>query len=197
LIIEGIVTTLNEDGSLNIAPMGPRLVSGFERFVLRPFQTSTTFANLLRVKEGVLHVTDDALLFARTAVGIAVEPATRPAEAITGRILADTCRYFEFRIRDVDHSEARATLTAETVASGRIRDFIGFNRARHAVIEAAVLATRAEWLPVSEMSADLARHRTIVEKTGGPDEHLAIALLVDHVRRKVEARSESWPTSIA
>ena len=37
-------------------------------------------------------------------------------------------------------------IVADVVDSGRLRDFFGFNRAKHAVIEAAILATRIDFL---------------------------------------------------
>ena len=45
MILEGIVTTLNDDATLNIAPMGPRVDPGtnLARFELRPFRSSTTY----------------------------------------------------------------------------------------------------------------------------------------------------------
>ena len=69
ILLEGIVTTLNEDGAPHIAPMGPIVDTDFTRLLLRPFRTSTTYQNLKRTGEGVLHVTDDVELFARAAVG--------------------------------------------------------------------------------------------------------------------------------
>ena len=86
MILEGIVATLNADGGPHLAGQcGPRADEQFERLVLRPYQTSTTFANLKRTGQGVLHVTDDVLLLAQAAVG-QVEPLPRliPAEAIEG-----------------------------------------------------------------------------------------------------------------
>ena len=47
MILEAIVTTINEDGSTNISPMGPTVTADLSQFVLRPFDTSTTFANCL------------------------------------------------------------------------------------------------------------------------------------------------------
>src|SRR5262245_36307346 len=63
VILEGIVTTLNRDGVLNIAPMGPQVDadSSMARFILRPYRTATTYVNLKARGEGVLHVTDDVL----------------------------------------------------------------------------------------------------------------------------------------
>ena len=44
---------------------------------------------------------------------------------------------------------------AETVAEGRRRDFFGLNRAKHAVVEAAILATRVPLLPLEAIFADI------------------------------------------
>ena len=67
---------------------------------------------------------------------------------IAGQILTDACRYYEFRVVELDDREERTAIVVETVAQGRHRDFFGFNRAKHAVVEAAILATRADWLPI-------------------------------------------------
>ena len=131
----------------------------------------------------MFHVTDDVLLLAQTAIGVALSPApaTRPADVVAGRILLDACRYYEFRVVELDDREERTTIVAETVAQGRLRDFFGFNRARHAVLEAAILATRTEFLPLEEMLADFRKLAVLVDKTGGPRERAAFTLLHRHV----------------
>src|SRR5882672_3640304 len=94
-LLEGIVTTLNDDGSPHIAPMGPIVDTTFTRLLLRPFRTSTTYRNLKRTRVGVLHVTDDVDLFARAAVGQLTElPRLLPATAVNGVILTDACRWY-------------------------------------------------------------------------------------------------------
>ncbi len=174
MILEGIVTTLSRDGELNIAPMGPRISPDLNmaQFVLSPFRTSTTYHNLKAGGEGVFHVTDDVLLLAQTAIGAATRqvPATRPADVIAGHILVDACRYYEFRVVELDDREERTTVVVETVAQGRNRDFFGFNRAKHAVVEAAILATRVAWLPRDELLAEFRKLGVLVDKTGGPRE---------------------------
>src|SRR6476620_6879477 len=90
ILLEGIVTTLNEDGTPHIAPMGPIVDAGFTRLLLRPFRTSVTYQNLKRTREGVLHVSDDVELFARAAVGQLTElPRLVAARTIDGVILKD------------------------------------------------------------------------------------------------------------
>jgi hypothetical protein len=192
VILEGIVTTLSPDDVLNIAPMGPEVDAGLsmERFVLRPYRTSTTYANLKARGQGVLHVTDDVLLLAQTAIGAAVEPppATRPADVVAGVILLDACRFYEFRVVELDDREDRTRIVVETVAQGRQRDFFGFNRAKHAVVEAAVLATRTAWLPLKELLLEFRKLEVLVQKTGGPSEQAAFQLLDEFLREAAARR---------
>ena len=82
---------------------------------------------------------------------------------------SDACRYYEFRVVELDDREERTTIVAETAAQGRLRDFFGFNRARHAVVEAAILATRTEILPLDEMLVEFRKLAVLVDKTGGPE----------------------------
>src|SRR3954465_13265516 len=129
-LLEGIVTTLNVDGSPHVAPMGPIVDAGFTRLLLRPYRTSVTYQNLKRTREGVLHVTDDVELFARAAVGQLAElPRLEPADAVKGVILTDACRWYAFRVDSLDDREERTAIVADVVGSGRLRDFFGFNRA--------------------------------------------------------------------
>ncbi|WZO99889.1 DUF447 family protein [Isosphaeraceae bacterium EP7] len=189
MILEGIVTTLDLDGTLNIAPMGPQVdASGdMARFTLRPFRSSTTYRNLKASGQGVLHVVDDVLLLARAAIGRALDAPTRPAALVNGRILLDACRYYEFRVTSLDDAEERTTIGAETVESGRLRDPFGLNRAKHAVVEAAILATRIRILPLDTILADLDRLAPLVDKTGGPAELAAFRLLRDHILSAAQA----------
>jgi len=68
------------------------------------------------------------------------------------------------------------------VHRGTRREFIGFNRARHAVLEAAIYATRLHLLPRSFIDSELARLQVIVDKTAGPQELEAMALLTEYIR---------------
>jgi uncharacterized protein len=194
MILEGIVTTTNPDGSVNISPMGPIVDAGITRLTLRPFQTATTFQNLVRTRQGVFHVTDDVELLARAAVDrLETVPPLARALSVEGWILADACRWFAFEIRALDVSEPRARLEAEVVDSGRIRDFLGLNRAKHAVVEAAILATRTSFLAADEIMADMRRLAVLVEKTGGPAEQRAFAFLEDYIAQATASPAARAP----
>ena len=190
-ILEGLVTTTNGDGSMHFAPMGPRVDPQWRHLVLRPFPTSHTFQNLRVHGEGVLHVTDDVYLLARAALGTAEAPAQRPAERVNGFVLQDACRYYEFKVRTCDESGERVQINAEIVHAGVIREFWGFNRAKHAVLEAAILATRLHILPLEEVAEDYRKLKIIVEKTGAQREHDAFAYLqafLEHFRETQRPR---------
>lgn len=185
LIIEGIVTTLGPAGETNIAPMGPIVSDDFSRLVLRPFRTSATFANLRERGAGVFHVTDDVELLARSAVDrLERLPALRPASRVAGQVLADACRWFEFRVIRSEERDERTRFECEVVASGRGRDFLGFNRASHAVLEAAILATRLHLLAPEEVDAELRRLSVIVDKTAGTAQRRAFEFLRQYVAEK-------------
>jgi hypothetical protein len=178
MILEGIVTTVSPQGEVNIAPMGPDVTGAWDRFTLRPFKTSKTFLNLRATGQGVLHVTDDVLLLAQAAIGtVDPQPELVPAEHVRGFVLRDCCRYFEFRIVSLDERQERTRMEAEVVYAGHVRDFFGFNRAKHAVVEAAILATRTHLLPRDEIDRDFAKLAVIVQKTGGDQELKAFELL--------------------
>lgn len=190
MILEGLVTTTNADGSPHLAPMGPRVESDMRRFLLRPFPTSHTYQNLVRNGEGVLHVTDDVLLLAKAAVGtVDPFPPTRDTEKVRGFVLSEACRFYEFQVVSVDASEQRVKIEAEVIHAGTRREFFGFNRAKHAVVEAAILATRLHILPAGEVAAEFRKLRVIVEKTGGPAEHEAMSFLEEYAALR---QPEGW-----
>lgn len=190
MILEGVVTTISPEGTLNVAPMGPLVEPDMRRLVLRPFRTAQTYRNLKAHGEGVFHVTDDVLLLARAALGaIDPLPPVERATAILGYYLTDACRYYEFRVTTVDDREERVTMEAEVVYDGHLRDFFGFNRARHAVLEAAILATRTDFLPLDEVAAEFRKLEVLVRKTGGEREAAAFAFLQEHLDRERARRA--------
>lgn len=178
MILEGIVTTEDVDGGVNIAPMGPIVDDAMRVLLLRPYQTSTTFQNLKRTRRGVLHVIDDVELLARAALDrLEAPPRAHREPGVEGWILSDACRWHAFEVQDLDDSRDRSEISAFVTSTGHLRDFFGFNRAKHAVLEGAILATRLHILPREEVLAEFARLATPVQKTGGPREFAAFEFL--------------------
>src|SRR5262245_35297603 len=179
MIIETIVTSMAEDGAVNVAPMGVEW--GDDVIVLKPFLETTTYRNLLATGAAVVNLTDDVRLFATAAISNPQYP-TVPATVVRGVVLADCCSWREVNVRSVDSTPPRSRIETEVVHRGVRREFIGFNRARHAVLEAAIYATRLHLLPRTFIESELARLQVIVDKTAGPDELEAMALLAEYVR---------------
>jgi uncharacterized protein len=186
LIVEGIVVSLDAAGVANVAPMGPRVDRDITRLILRPFKTAQTYHNLKATGRGVFHVTDDVELLARTAVGqLDPPPQTATIEGFACPRLLDTCRWFAFDTESFDDSSDRTTIYCRVTLQGEVRPFFGFNRAKHAVVEAAILATRIGIIPREEINRELARLTVIVEKTAGMQERRAFEFLREYVGLRI------------
>jgi len=138
LIIESIITTMDADGVVNFAPMGVEW--GEREIVVKPFLETITFRNLRATRAAVVNLTDDVLLFARAAISSPQYPAL-PAEVVRGVVLEAACSWRELEVRSIDDTPPRSRIVTTVVHHGFRREFIGFNRARNAVLEAAILAT--------------------------------------------------------
>ena len=188
LIIESIVTTMDATGAVNFAPMGVEWDQ--ETVVLKPFLETTTFRNVRATGTAVVNLTDDVLLFARSAISSPQFDWT-PARMVRGAVLDAACSWRELEATSVDDTPPRSRIETRVVHRGTRRDFIGFNRARHAVLEAAILATRTHLLPPQQIRDELARLAVPVEKTAGPREREAWDLLRGYVDERIAGDSRA------
>ena len=133
----------------------------------------------------MFHITDDVGLFARAAVGLAELPAVFPAKRVEGMVLAGCARWLEFRIVETELRGERLQLTAEVVHEERLRDLGGFNRAQHAVLEAAILATRLHILQRDEVLREVARMAVVVDKTAGEAEREAWGFIAGYIAERL------------
>ena len=172
------MTTINPDGSVNCAAMGVEW--GEQRIVIKPFRATRTLRNLRATEAAVVHLTDDILLFSQAALGDP-HPPTHPAASIEGAVLDDACSWREVRVGAIVESAQRARVDTVVVDGGTGREFLGLNRARHAVLEASILASRARMLPAEEIAAELQRLQVLVDKTAGPREREAMEYVTRHL----------------
>ncbi len=191
MIVESIFTTLDHAGVPNFAPMGVEW--GEAEIVVKPFLETTTFRNLQATRAGVVNLTDDVGVFARAAISNAPFPAF-PAELVRGVVLATACSWREIIVQSIDETPPRARILTRVVHHGVRREFIGFNRARNAVLEAAILATRTHVLPAEAIQSEFRRLSVIVEKTAGPAEREAMLLLTEFVRAALAVSPSPSPS---
>ena len=138
-ILETVVTTINPDDSVNCAAMGVEW--GERQIVIRPYRGTRTLRNLRATEAAVVNVTDDILLFSQAALGDP-RPPTRAAANVEGAVLEGACSWREVRVEEIDDDEARARVSTAVVGGCVGREFLGLNRACHAVLEASILASR-------------------------------------------------------
>jgi hypothetical protein len=182
VIVESIVTSVDAEGAVNCAPMGVEWGDdGGASIILKPFLDTATYRNVTATRAAVVNLVDDVRIFARAAISNPVYP-TVPASVVNGVVLADCCAWREVEATAIDSTPPRSRIETTVVHRGTKRDFIGFNRARHAVLEMAIYATRLHILPREFVESELQRLQVIVDKTAGPAEHEAMTLLADYVR---------------
>lgn len=95
--------------------------------------------------------------------------------------LVDCVRWYAFEVAEINETHDRTEVECQVTAHGNVRDFFGFNRARHAVIEAAILATRLHLLSIEKVMDEYAEFATIVDKTAGDMERQAFAELQQYL----------------
>ena len=188
MIIETIVTTMAGDGAVNCAPMGVEWDPDLQpdAIVLKPFLETATYRNVVATRVAVVNLIDDVRVFAKAAIS---NPRyeTVPAQVVRGVVLADACSWRELEVTSIDSTPPRSRIETRTVHQGARREFIGFNRARHAVLEAAIYATRVHMLQREFLLGEIERLQVIVDKTAGPREFEAMDLLAQYIRNAVSS----------
>jgi uncharacterized protein len=185
-LLETVVTTTGSDGVVNCAAMGVRW--GEEELVFWPFHATRTLKNLQFQGEAVVHLTDDVLLFVEAALGHP-QPPMRKASVIAGHVLDQASCWREVVVTEIaptDDELPRSRVRARVVAGGTGGHTApGLCRARHAAVEASILASRLRWLGSERVRAELDHLQELVDKTAGPRERAAM----DYVRRYVAERT--------
>ena len=169
-IVETIVTTIDGEGKVHIAPLG--IIAEGERWILAPFRPSKTLDNLRAVPFAVANHTDDVRIYAGCLTGRR-EWATIACEETPAPRLKDCLAHMSLRVVEVGEDEMRPRFHCEVVRSVSHAPFAGFNRAQAAVIEAAILASRLHLLPREKIEREIAALEIVVGKTAGPNEQTA------------------------
>lgn len=184
MIIEGLLTTQAGDGQVHVAPMGPVVNEDLTTWILRPFQSSTTFRLLRETASGIFHVVDDVVPVVQAALGYPVELEFERIEH-GGWIIRQACHWYRLEVHAWDVTEIRSQAFAQVTHQGALRPFWGWNRAKHAVLEGAILATRMHLIGREQVLEDLARWQPMIDKTGGERERLAWELIQRYLQESI------------
>lgn len=190
MIRETIITTLNPDNSVHIAPMGVREAG--KLIVIAPFKPSTTLDNIKRNGQAVVNLTDDVRIFAGCLTGRYDWP-TVSASVITGQRLENPLSHLELEVTKFDDDKLRPRFFCEIKYQETHRPFMGFNRAQAAVLELAILVSRLPMLPREKIDTEIKHLEIALEKTAGNDEIEAWGWLMNRISeyRLQQAASEN------
>lgn len=175
LIRETLVVTRSADGGAHVTPMGAQymvLADGTAGVLLQPFRPSTTHDNLLRQHSATLNHVDDVRIFAGCITGRRVWSVV-PAERIAGTRLEAALAHEELEVVNIEDDPLRPRICCRLVHQVNHTPFPGFNRAKAAVIEAAILVSRLGMLPLDQVDREIAYLGIAVGKTAGPPEQEA------------------------
>ena len=179
MINETIITTLNEDGTVHIAPMGVRREDNL--FVIAPFKPSTTLNNLERSGQAVINMTDDVRIFAGCLTGHYDWP-TINTSVINGKRLEAALSHIEIEVVHQKGDEIRPVFYCSEKHQETHAPFMGINRAKAAVIEVAVLVSRLHMLTDEKIDNEIAYLQIAIDKTASEHELEAWGWLMDRIK---------------
>ena len=170
LIRECVVTTLHPSGEPHLAPLG--LIEDGEHWIIAPFKPSTTLANLETTPKATASFIDDAEIFA----GFVTGKRDWPTEAVSdwpAPRLAAALAHAELEVIRVEPDELRPRFVCAVRRLESHKPFLGMNRARGAVLEAAILATRLHMLPREKIEREIDYLKIAIDKTASDAERRA------------------------
>lgn len=112
------------------------------------------------------------------------------AEKIDGKVLSCTLAHSEVEIIRVEEDPIRPKLFAKVVHIVNHAPFMGFNRAQYSVLEAAILISRLNRLPLEKIESEIAYLQIGLEKTAGDRELEAwdwLMAVIDNFKAEVGA----------
>ena len=177
-IRESILTTVNKDGTVHIAPLG--IITERDGWVIAPFRPSVTLDNLAAVPFAVASYTDDVRIFAGCLTGRKDWP-TVPVEGFPVPRLAAALAHSVLAVENIADDGVRPRHFCKVVHEETHAPFTGLNRARAAVLELAILVSRLGMLPRDKIEAEVAYLSIAIDKTAGPGEREAWGWLMSRV----------------
>lgn len=177
-IRETIVTTVDRNGKVHIAPIG--IIAESDGWVIAPFRPSTTLDNLAEVPFAVANYTDDVQVFAGCLTGRRDWPTLAVPGCPVPR-LAHTLAHSVLEVVDISDDGIRPRHLCRVAGEATHAPFTGFNRAKFAVLELAILVSRLGMLPREKIDTEIEYLSIAIEKTAGPNEKEAWGWLMEKV----------------
>ena len=180
MIRECVVTTIDATGHVHIAPLG--LIEDGEEWIIAPFRPSATLHNLQVVPFATANYVDDVRVIAGCLTGRRDWPIVDIPGHPVPRLDA-ALAHGELQVTRVEEDATRPRFRCSVSKLATHAPFRGLNRAKAAVLEAAILVSRLSMLPRDKVDSEIAYLTIAIEKTAGPDEREAWDWLTEAVRQ--------------
>jgi uncharacterized protein len=178
MIRETIFTTIDKASKVQVAPLG--LIADGDYWIAAPFKPSITLDNLRAVPYAAASHVDDVRVFAGCLTGRRDWPLQRCLDTPAPRIAA-ALAHWELKVASVEDDDVRPRFRLKVLREESHAPFRGFNRAKAAVIEAAILVSRLDRLPREKIESELAYLKIAIDKTAGPEELEAWDWLIEKI----------------
>ncbi len=167
MILETIISTVNEKGVVNFAPFG--ITKDKNYIYISPYIPSTTLNNLKNSKCAAVNYINDAGIFVNCLIGNK-KFKKKKCNIINCFYLEHSISHQEIVVKSIKEHEIRPTFKCKIIKTFSHENFQGYNRAQSSIIEACILASRINLLDKDKVIKDLNFLSVAVNKTGGKRE---------------------------
>ena len=176
---ETIVTTKNIDNSIKSSPLGIYIDNKVLK--IKPFKPSTSLDNIIRNNSGVINYIDDVRLFASAITKKNIVIDYENAKKIDCSRIKNCISHTEFVVKKVENDQKRPTIICEPVHEEIHKMYYGFNRAKSAVIELCILASRLGIIDDKKIDDEIKYLKISIDKTASENEIEAWEWLMDYI----------------
>ena len=181
---ETLVTTKNSDESIKVSPLGVYIDDKI--LELKPFKPSKSLENILRNESGVINYVDDVRIFASCITSKKIQINFKKVSKIDCSRIEKAISHTEFIVKDIKDDNQRPTIICEPINEETHKMFYGFNRAKSAIIELCILASRLGIIEDSKIKREISYLKIAIEKTAGENELEAWNWLIEYIKNYKE-----------
>ena len=172
MIHEVIVSTINKDKKVHIAPMGVKILQSDSKKLVQisPFKPSQTLNNILETKIATVNYIDNVKVFSGIVTGEKKDWELEVSDDKCAPHLQNTNTHMNVKVSEDHDDPVRPRIVCEVINEQIHRPFLGFNRAQFSVIELAVLSTRLGRIDDNKIKDEMKYLKIGIDKTAGKNE---------------------------
>ena len=172
MIHEVIVTTINKDKKVHIAPMGVKILQSDSKKLVQisPFKPSQTLNNILETRIATVNFIDNVKVFSGIVTGEKKDWELEVSDDKCAPHLQNTNTHMNVKAIEDHDDPVRPRIVCEVINEQIHRPFLGFNRAQFSVIELAVLSTRLGRIDDNKIKDEMKYLKIGIDKTAGKNE---------------------------